>query len=91
MTWPFHKTCNHLIDKERTGPDLGKRTLYLSMRRTEEVARAKSSVQCHIPPPEVSGWGRPLSVTGETWVAPSSPWHRWPWARRSGGNGSHLL
>jgi len=42
---------DHLIDKERTGPDLGKRSRYLSMRRTERFPRTKSSVQCHMPPP----------------------------------------
>ena len=34
---------DHLIDKERTGPDLGKRSRYLSMRRTERFPRTKSS------------------------------------------------
>jgi len=53
LTFPRWRlpATDHLIDKERTEPDLGKRSRYLIMRQTESFPRTKSSVQYHMPPP----------------------------------------
>ena len=39
------------IVKERTGPDPDGRFRYISVRHAERFLRKKSSVQCHMPPP----------------------------------------